>query len=472
MSPTRLILSFLLSLLLTAGSLLSPAGLLARELPGSDLSAPSAPAGGAAALAAEAPNLDVTHQGFVLLLDRYVQPLSPADLLNAAYTGLVKSLTDAGVAVKSPGPLSLDPNRDKAWTTYQGAVNTLLQESPPPADFSVNAVAISAMARWVDESHTAFLTPQQYADFLAFLRGDVRYGGIGIRPTRPGVTVAEVFPGSPAEATGLMRGDMIIAVDGQPTEGKTLEQIAQQIRGPEGTAVTLAVDRPRTGEHLSFVIVRASIKIEYITTDVVQNNIGYVRLRGFPEQSVADRFEQFLDTLPSIRPRGLVIDLRGNSGGRIDVGLRLLNRFIASGPLFVEQDRSGRRRVQSATGPGLDYPLPIAILMDEGTASMGEIFAAAMRERMGARLIGTQTAGSVAAAQVFPLSDGSAMQITIEEIFSGNGAPLNRTGISPDTALASSTDELQQGRDIPLEAAVLYVWDQSAKAAGVESAGQ
>jgi carboxyl-terminal processing protease len=102
-------------------------------------------------------------------------------------------------------------------------------------------------------------------------------------------------------------------------------------------------------------------------------------------------------------------------------------------------------------------------LIDEGTASMGEIFASAMREHGQARLFGNRTSGNVAAAQVYPLSDGSALQVTILEIYSGNGTLLNRVGVAPDVFLASSPDEIDRGRDIPLEAAVLYCWSASDK---------
>lgn len=466
MPTKKLPLSFLLSHLLVLGALLTPAGLAAARELGPDTSARPSELSDARALAQGEPvSLEVTRQAYDLLLDRYVQPLNPADLLAAGYDGLVKRLKDAGLSVSRVGPLKLEADREAAWTDFASETFLLQQESRPPAEVNVNGVLVAAMARWVDEGHTAYLTPEQYQSFLAYLRGDQRYVGIGIRPRRPGVTVAEVFPGSPAEAAGVLPGDSIVAVDGEPTTGKTLEQAAQLIRGPEGAAVRLDVERPRTGERLVFIIVRAMIKVEYLNTSIIQDNIAYVRLRGFPEPSVAERIEQFVETLAVPGTNGLVIDLRGNSGGRLDVGLRLLNRFIASGPLYDQVDRTGRHRVQMAAGPGWDKPIPIAVLTDEATASMGEIFAAAMREHGIARLIGKKTAGNVAAAQIYPLGDGSAVQVTILEIFSGQGQRLNRAGVAPDHELDTSPEDLERGRDLPLEAAVLYLWEANARAA-------
>jgi carboxyl-terminal processing protease len=450
----------LISLLLALGLLFAPGS--AEAIEQRTLDATNYPAADLSPTLAQAQvNVDIVRQGYDLLLDRYVQPLGPADLLVAAYDGLVKGLAEAGVAIKRPGAPALPSDREAAWTAFREAVSDLLQESPPPAGFNPNAVMVAAMARSVNEGHTNYMTPKQYQDFLAFLRGDVRYGGIGVRPKRPGVTVAEVFPGSPAEAAGVLVGDMITSVDGQPTAGRTLDQVTQQIRGAEGTAVTLEVERPRTGERLLFVIVRASIKVEYISTEIIQGDIAYVRLLGFSDQSVADRFDQFLGSLPEIEARGLVIDLRGNSGGRIDVGLRILNRFIAAGPLFDQVDRTGRHHTHFATGPGWLDPVPVAILIDEASASMSEIFAAAMHENGLARLIGKKTAGNVAGSQVFPLSDGSGLQVTTLELLSGGGRRLNRDGVEPDLVADTSREELEIGRDIPLEAAVLYLWEQS-----------
>jgi carboxyl-terminal processing protease len=407
---------------------------------------------------ADAAAAETIRQAYDLLLDRFVQPPVANELLDAAYVGVVKALGENGVRVKNQSEGSTEADRDRAWAIFETRLAGLLKESPPPKDFSVAGAAITAMAAFVDEPHTAYQTPEQYREFLARLRGDVRYGGIGLRPRRPNVTVAEVFPGSPAEQAGLAPGDVIVAVDGQTVDGKTLEQVATLIRGPEGTSVKLDVDRARSNEKLSLTIVRASIKVEPIRTEIIQDSVAYIQVRDFVDPSVADKFEAFLDQLPATGARGLVIDLRGNLGGRIDLGVRLLNRFIPNGPLFDQVDRSGQHRVMSATGPGWARPLPTVVLVDDGTSSMGEIFAAALRDRGVARVMGRTTAGLVAAAQVYPLNDGSALGVTILEIYSGRGERLNRQGLTPDDLYDTSPEDFERGRDIPLEAAVQYIW--------------
>jgi carboxyl-terminal processing protease len=452
------VVTLLLTIALAAATLLSPALAPSAAAQTAPLPSSVAAATAAALKPADAAAAETIHQGYDLLLDRFVQQLEPKALLNAAYDAIVKGLADSGVQVKNQTPPSTEVDRERAWAAFETRLAELLKDTAPPESFNLAGTALTAMASSVDEGHTAYYSPDLYREFLAQLRGDVRYGGIGLRPRRPGVTVAEVFPGSPAEQAGIATGDLILAVDGQTVEGKTLEQVALLIRGPEGTSVRLDIDRPRSGEKLMLTIVRASIKVEFIRTEMIQDSVAYIQLRSFVDPNVVDKFEEFLDRLPATNARGLVIDLRGNGGGRIDLGVRLLNRFIASGPLLDQVDRNGQHRVISASGPGWANPLPLVVLVDDGTASMGEIFAAALRERGLARVMGRTTAGSVAAAQVYPLTDGSALQVTIFEIYSGRGARLNRVGLTPDDLYDTAPEDLERGRDIPLEAAVQYVW--------------
>jgi carboxyl-terminal processing protease len=155
--------------------------------------------------------------------------------------------------------------------------------------------------------------------------------------------------------------------------------------------------------------------------------------------------------------RGLVLDLRGNAGGRLDVGTQLLGRFVSDGVVYQMVDRQGRGRTERLRGASPIVTVPLAVLVDEATASMGELFAATIQERAAGRIIGATTAGSVSASVVVPLSDGSALQMTVERLLTGNGRVLDKVGVTPDEPVPLSIADIQAGRDPQLDAALAYL---------------
>jgi carboxyl-terminal processing protease len=217
----------------------------------------------------------------------------------------------------------------------------------------------------------------------------------------------------------------------------------------------MVVRRPGETQPLTFSIQRAEISLEFVKQKLIGDDIGYVLLRGFPEPSVVDAIERNVTSFQEQGVRGLVLDLRGNSGGRLDVGTRLLSHFLPSGAsIYEEVDRSGRRRMHFTRSDQTPYELPLVVLVDGGTASMGEIFAAAVKEHGAATVLGTTTAGSVAAAQVFALGDGSGLQITVFEILSSDGKKLNQVGVMPDEVVEPDAVALASGEDPVLSRAV------------------
>ncbi len=393
------------------------------------------------------------QRAFDLLMDRFVRPLDSAALLNAAWEQVAQDALEQAAPPPGPAPaLTGDRARDiaafrAALAAYQGTQPTW------PAGFVPAYSAIRGMVGFANEGHTYFMDPGQYQEHLAWSRGDVKYGGIGARMKGPDLMVTEVFAGSPAERAGLRAGDLILRVDGQPVAGLSVEQAVSLIRGPEGSSVELVVERPGEAAPLTLSIVRAEIAYDFVAYRTLGNTVGYVQLRGFPDPAVADQFEQDLAILQEQGAKGLILDLRGNPGGRLDVGSRLLSLFLPPGTALYEQvERDGREESRAQLGAAL-YSFPVVVLVDGGTASMGEIFAAAMQEARVATVIGTVTSGNVAAAQVFPLGDGSALQVTVMEIRSGQGSVLNGVGVVPDEIVEPEPADVLLGRDPVLDRA-------------------
>ncbi|MBI4492131.1 MAG: S41 family peptidase [Chloroflexi bacterium] len=399
--------------------------------------------------------LEAVGQGFDLLMDRFVQPLSSDFLLSAAWRASVAELDGIeGAQTSVPTPLLIGA-RAQDWLLFRAQWLELQTANAGRVDPTRLArAALRGMAQVVNEGHTVYLDPQRYAEHLAWSRGEVRYGGIGARIAGPEPTVIEVFDDSPAAQAGLEPGDVITHVDRQAVVGRSLVETINQVRGEQGTTVELTVRRAGQSEPLVLRIVRARIELSMVRSRMLPGQVGYLQVRGFPDQSVVSRVQEALADLRAQGARALVLDLRGNSGGRLDVGTRLLSMFVSSGPLYQQITREGSTETASVL-PGVEHvDLPLSVLIDGGTASMGEIFASAVQEHGAGWIVGETTSGNVAAGQVFPLVDGSALQVTVMEIRSGQGEHLNSLGVRPDLRVERAPQAFTRGYDPQLEAAL------------------
>ena len=278
--------------------------------------------------------------------------------------------------------------------------------------------------------------------------------------------IVEVYDDTPAQRAGLHAGDTLLRINDQPVAGMALDEMTGLVRGPAGTQVSLTVRRGDDPAELTVLVQRAEIHLQFVQDRVLADDIGYVLLRGFPEPSVLDSIDKDVATFQAEGVHALVLDLRGNSGGRIDVGTRLLAHFLPNGSgVYQEVDRGGQNSTHSTRG-GSAYDLPLVVLVDGGTASMGEIFASAVQAHGAATVLGSTTAGSVAAAQVFSLPDGSGLQVTVFEILSADGKPLNKVGVVPDEVIDPAPADTANGGDPVLARAVEILHDQLASGGG------
>ncbi len=392
-------------------------------------------------------------QAFDLLMDRFVRPVGSAAVLSAGWRQLSQDAAEKHARPPAPLPVLTDNRASDAATFKVAFLGYAAQVPALPSGFVPAYSTIRGMVQFVEEGHTFFMDPQQYQEHLAWSRGDVQYGGIGARMKGPELVVTEVFEGSPAEQAGLRAGDVVLLVDGRQVSGLGVDEAVSLIRGPAGSRVELTVQRRGEPAPLTLSIQRAEIAYDFITHRLLDDGAAYVQLRGFPDPSVADELERSIATLVDQGAEGLILDLRGNPGGRIDVGSRLLSHFLPPGArLFEQVERSGRHAMPSRRN-AVPYGLPLVVLVDSGTASMGEIFAAAVQDYGTGMVVGTTTSGSVAAAQVFPLDDGSALQVTVMEILSAKGRTLNGVGVTPDEVVDVDPADLVAGDDPVLDRA-------------------
>jgi C-terminal peptidase prc len=404
-------------------------------------------------------------EAYNLLLDHYVQPLDTASVLRAGWEQLVREAADKAAAPDAAPAFSGDRAAD--LETMRNALSAYLgRPNGNPDGFIAAHAVVRGMVRFVNEGHTYFLDPQQYRDYQSWSRGDNRYVGIGIsvstRNSAP--RIVEVYDDTPAQRAGLRAGDFLVRINDQTVEGLALDEMTSLVRGPAGTSVQLVVRRGSDPELLTFTVERAEIHLQFVKQRVLEDDIGYVSLRGFPEPSVVETIEQHVLKFQEAGVQGLVLDLRGNSGGRIDVGTRLLSHFLPAGSsVYEEISRGGENRTHFSRA-STRYDLPLVVLVDGGTASMGEIFASAVQEHGAAIVLGTNTAGSVAAAQVFGLPDGAGLQVTVFEIMSVGGKPLNKVGVVPDEVIEPDPADVARGVDPVLSRAIEILHAQAGAA--------
>jgi carboxyl-terminal processing protease len=401
-------------------------------------------------------------EAYNLMLDHYFRQLETPALLGAAWDQLAKEAEGIAAAPGDPpawtGDRATDLNSMRAaLTAYVGRPNA------NPEGFIAAHALIRGMVRFVDEGHTYFLDQQQYKDYQSWSRGDNTYVGIGIsvstRDSQP--RIVEVYDDTPAQQAGLRAGDLLVRIGQRAVAGLALDEMTALVRGAAGTSVEIVVRRGDDPQELTFNVRRAEIHLQFVKQRMLEDDIGYVSLRGFPEPSVVDAIEQDVAKFQEAGVHGLVLDLRGNSGGRIDVGTRLLNDFLPAGTsVYEEIDRGGENRIHFSRA-GSQYDLPLVVLVDGGTASMGEIFASAVQEHGAATILGSNTSGSVAAAQVFGLPDGAGLQVTVFEILSAGGKPLNKVGVVPDEVIEPDPADTAGGADPVLSRAIEILHDQS-----------
>ncbi|MGW8249405.1 MAG: S41 family peptidase, partial [Anaerolineales bacterium] len=253
--------------------------------------------------------------------------------------------------------------------------------------------AIKGMLESLGDPHTAYLEPDQYKELTTQLQGEEEYEGIGawVDTTSDYLTIISPMPGSPAEKAGLQTGDKIFAIDGEDMTGIDGEVVRKKVLGPAGSMVTLTI--LREGEELFDVeITRASINVPSLESRMLENNIGYIHLYVFGDQT-RDELRTAIRDLKSQGAQGLILDLRYNGGGYLTTAIDVASEFIDEGVVMYEEFGDGERKTYNAKRGGLATDIPLVVLINEGSASASEIVAGAIQDRDRGKLVGMTSFG-------------------------------------------------------------------------------
>ena len=314
--------------------------------------------------------------------------------------------------------------------------------------------AMKGMLNTLDP-HSEFMEATKYDELKKDTSGE--FGGVGIviSVTREGhVTVVSPMEDTPGYKAGILSGDRIIKIDGRSTEKFSIQDAVKTLRGEPGSKVEVTILRPHTGIVTNYTLTRAAIKVDTVKDvngrnefPLSENNIGYIRLSQFGEQTTED-FEDALRALEKKGMESLILDLRGNPGGLLDQAVRIVEKFVPRGTLVVSTEGRGQtqRSEYRATGRDTHLNLPMVILVNGGSASASEIVSGALQDltlegKCKAVILGEQTFGKGSVQSILPLQDGSALRLTTAKYYTPSHKVIHEKGITPDIIVPMSEEE-------------------------------
>ncbi len=316
-------------------------------------------------------------------------------------------------------------------------------------------VAIDTMVASLNDPYTKFLNPKEFADETGSIKGSLKGIGIQIGVKDGKLMVIAPIEDTPAEKAGLLADDEILAIDGKSTKGITVDKAADQIRGEEGTQVTLLVKR-KDSEPKTYTITRAEIEIKSISQKIPDNikmpkDIGYIRLSSFISRNASKEFQQILTNSPD--KKAFIVDLRSNPGGLLSNAIYISDMFLDGGAIVSTVDRDGYKETSRASR-GVLTKKPLVVILNKGSASASEIFSGAMKDNKRAVLIGTQSFGKGLVQEINKLPNNAGINITIQKYLTPNGTDIHKKGITPDIVVELTEEDIKNKNDVQLKKAI------------------
>ncbi|MBM3231672.1 S41 family peptidase [Candidatus Peregrinibacteria bacterium] len=360
------------------------------------------------------------------------------------------------------GTVVEDPEKEVDITLLWSVWRLLARHYIEPGELQTTPLlhgAVSGLVDAVGDPYTSFMPPKENKEFKQSLNGTLQ--GIGAELTEKEGRVVIVAPlkGSPAEAAGLLPGDIITHVDGLSMEGVSLNDTVDKIRGPKGTTVVLTVERAGSEESIDFSIVRDDIKVpstEFEIKKFAGKKIGYIALNRFGDTTTTEVAEEVKGFVRQ-NVDGIIFDVRFNGGGYLDKAVDLSSMFLKQGKVVTVARRGGDDTQYYVSGRPIAADVPLVILINEGSASASEIFAGALQDAGRAKIIGKKSFGKGTVQEVFELPGGTSIRITTARWLTPNGKDLGKEGVHPDIEVDRTKEQMEAKEDPQMEKALEVV---------------
>ncbi|MSU76261.1 S41 family peptidase [Patescibacteria group bacterium] len=300
--------------------------------------------------------------------------------------------------------------------------------------------ATSGLVQGLGDPYSVYLNKSQVKDLESSLSGEVEGIGVEIGLQNNKATVIAPVAGSPAEQAGIKAGDVITAVGDDPTDGLTIDEVADKIRGDKGTQVNVTVQSPGETTPRTLTIARDTIKSPAVTL-TYRDDIAIIELSRYGEDTM-DELNKAVTDIQANHPKGIVLDLRSNPGGFLDGAVSVSGVFLKEGVAVKEQFKD-KTETQSVKDDGRLADIPLVVLVNRGTASAAEITAGALRDNRHIPLIGERTYGKGSVQELIHLDAGAVLKLTIAEWLTPNGTSISKEGLKPDVDVSSDNPDAQ-----------------------------
>ena len=313
----------------------------------------------------------------------------------------------------------------------------------------------------LNDPYSVYYTQEEFQQLMEENSGE--YVGIGAVVTQGAdktITIVRPIPGSPAEEAGLMAEDIVVQVEDLEITNEDLEFVVDMIRGEEGTEAYIKVFRPSINDYLEFNIIRRTVENVTVTSEILDDNIGYIQVTQFYENT-DEEFIAAVEDMKAKNVKGIIVDMRDNPGGLLTSVVNMCDYIMDEGPILTTKDKNGKviQKFDSTDEQSLD----MVVLVNGNSASASEIFAGAMKDTGKAELVGTTTFGKGIVQSVMPLSDGTAIKITIAKYFTPAGTDIHELGVEPDYVVelpnyATSAVNVKREDDTQLDKAIDIIY--------------